>query len=200
MVSNSIWITTMTIVFACYDQIAGQSLGLGKCPSHPAMKTLNLKMFEGQWYEVERSFYLMEMFSSCTSLSIKAKPSGALKVTIKNINRLTGSPSVSLGTAVPIKNASAELNYRVDTKFPSAVARMMPGSGRYHVLDTDYDTYAILWSCSNLTVMHADLIWVLGRHRELPVWARAHIYNKLSELNLDSDRLILTRHKDCPDF
>ncbi|KAJ4437283.1 hypothetical protein ANN_17421 [Periplaneta americana] len=52
--------------------------------------------FEGQWYEVERSFYLMEMFSSCTSLSIKAKPSGALKVTIKNINRLAlESPDLS---------------------------------------------------------------------------------------------------------
>jgi apolipoprotein D and lipocalin family protein len=67
----------------------------------------------------------------------------------------SGSPSVSLGTAIPVASGAAELNYRVDTRLPLAVARMMPGSGVYRVLDTDYDTYAILWSCSNLRIMHA---------------------------------------------
>lgn len=70
----------------------------------------------------------------------------------------TGNPSVSLGTAVPIKNGSGELNYRVDTKLPSALARMMPGSGVYRVLDTDYNNYAILWSCSNLSIMYAGKV------------------------------------------
>ncbi|PSN44494.1 Apolipoprotein D [Blattella germanica] len=180
--------------------VSSQSLGLGKCPKYSTMKTLDLKKFEGQWYEVERSFYLMEMFSTCTSLTFSTKPSGSMKVTVKSIGRLTGSPSVSLGTAVPIKNGSAQLDYRVDTKFPPAVSRMMPGSGRYLVLDTDYDNYAILWSCSNMGLMYSDQIWVLGRDREIPVWARAVIYSRLTELKLDSDRLTLTRHKNCPDF
>jgi apolipoprotein D and lipocalin family protein len=70
----------------------------------------------------------------------------------------TGRPSVSLGTAIPLKNSSAELNYRMDTKLLPAVARMMPGSGLYHILDTDYENYAILWSCSNLTIMHAGTV------------------------------------------
>jgi len=70
----------------------------------------------------------------------------------------TGNPSVGLGTAVPIKNGSGEFNYRVDTRLPSAVARMMPGSGVYRVLDTDYDNYTILWSCSNLSIMYAGKV------------------------------------------
>ena len=68
---------------------------------------------------------------------------------------------MGLGTAVPIKNGSGELNYRVDTKLPSALARMMPGSGVYHVLDTDYDNYAILWSCSNLSFIYAGKVFSL---------------------------------------
>lgn len=71
----------------------------------------------------------------------------------------TGSPSVSLGTAVPLRNGSAELNYRVDARLPSAIARMMPGSGLYHVLGTDYENYAILWSCSNLRLMYAGTVF-----------------------------------------
>jgi apolipoprotein D and lipocalin family protein len=190
----------VTVIIVFCEHVLGQSLSLGKCPSYPAIKKLDLKKFEGNWYEVERSFYFMEMFASCTALSFTAKPSGILKVTVKNINRLSGNPSVGFGTAVPIKNGSGEFNYRLDTRLPSAVARMMPGSGVYRVLDTDYDNYAILWSCSNLSIMYADLIWVLGRDRELPVTVRATVYNKLSELKLDSDRLVLTRQKNCPAF
>lgn len=36
------------------------------------------------------------------------------------------------------------------TQLPKAIARIMPGSGRYHVLYTDYDHYCILWSCSEM--------------------------------------------------
>jgi apolipoprotein D and lipocalin family protein len=68
---------------------------------------------------------------------------------------------VSLGTAVPGTSNAAELNYRADTRLPSAVARMMPGSGVYRVLDTDYDNYAILWSCSNLGIMHAGIAFLI---------------------------------------
>ncbi|KAJ9595514.1 hypothetical protein L9F63_013279 [Diploptera punctata] len=126
--------TIAALIVIILAEISAQSLGIGRCPKYPAMKKLDVKKIGGQWYEVERSFYLMEMFSTCTSLLFTPKPSGTVKVTIKTIGRLTGSPSVSLGTAVPIKNGSAELDYRVDTKFPSAVARMMPSSGRYSSL------------------------------------------------------------------
>lgn len=72
----------------------------------------------------------------------------------------SGNPSVSLGTALPVTSGGAELNYRGDTRLPSAVARMMPGSGVYRILDTDYDNYAILWSCSNLRIMHAGIAFL----------------------------------------
>lgn len=99
----------------------------------------------------------------------------------------TRSPSVSLGTAVPIKNGSAELNYRVDTKLPSAIARMMPGSGLYRVLDTDYENYAILWSCSNLTVMHAGTVF----------YSTGTCYNKTRRKNLYALHIILTLSIQC---
>lgn len=35
------------------------------------------------------------------------------------------------------------------------LARMLPGSGKYIILDTDYEHYAILYSCSDLGILHA---------------------------------------------
>jgi hypothetical protein len=32
-----------TVLILCYREVSGQSLGLGRCPSHPAMKELDLK-------------------------------------------------------------------------------------------------------------------------------------------------------------
>ncbi|XP_066998174.2 apolipoprotein D [Anabrus simplex] len=192
--------TIAVLVFLCFDEFRCQHLGIGRCPKLPAMEDFNIKEFGGKWYEVERSFYLYEIASSCTSIFFNVKPSGNIKVAVKTVNRWTGTPSVSLGTANPITNGSAVLNYRVNTRLPAAVARMMPGVGLYTVLDTDYVNYAILWSCTDFTLMHADLVWVLGRRRELPVWARVEVYSKLTELDVDSDRLTLSRHRNCPAF
>ena len=46
-------------------------------------------------------------------------------------------------------------DYRVSTNFPRQISRIMPGSGKYYVLDTDYENFAILWSCSNLGFIHS---------------------------------------------
>ncbi|XP_026677582.1 uncharacterized protein LOC113466415, partial [Diaphorina citri] len=90
------------------------------------------------------------------------------------------------------------LQYRVDSRLPVVMARMLPTSGLYYVLHTDYDHYAILWSCSNLGLFHADQIWVLGRERDLEVGDRTFVYQTLQDLGLDEGRLVLTKHANCP--
>jgi len=45
--------------------------------------------FEGQWYEVEKTFYMMEMTASCTSFNFTLNPDGtSYKVQIGTKNRL----------------------------------------------------------------------------------------------------------------
>lgn len=59
-------------------------------------------------------------------------------------------------------NGSSILRYKVDTKLPFPVARLLPGAGLYNILQTDYDNYAILWSCSNLALLHSGEIYYLA--------------------------------------
>lgn len=39
---------------------------------------------------------------------------------------------------------------------------------KYSVLETDYDSYAVLWSCSGIGPFHTQNAWVMTRERLAP--------------------------------
>lgn len=87
---------------------------------------------------------------------------------------------------------------QLQSRLPSAISRLLPGSGKYQVLYTDYDNFAIFWSCSNFGIAFTDQIWLLGREKDYSLEIRTKIYDALRQLGLDSDRLIVSKNKDCP--
>ncbi|RZF40496.1 hypothetical protein LSTR_LSTR000375 [Laodelphax striatellus] len=175
-----------------------QRPGLGKCPEYPPVNNFDSKKFEGEWYEVERSFYIMEVAHGCIKFNFTLE-GNSLRIATRSLNRVTGKMSTSYGRAKPHYLAPSILNYQVDNSLPSYLARMLPQSGKYIILDTDYDNYAILYSCSDLGFFHADLLWVLGRKQDLPVDSRVRVYDKLFQLNINTDRLVLSPQKKCPE-
>lgn len=90
--------------------------------------------------------------------------------------------------------------YKVVSKLPRVLGRYLPGAGTYQVVDTDYDNYAILWSCSSYGLAHTDMIWIWGRQTEIDAKTRAHVYRVLDDLRLDSERLILPKNGNCSDL
>lgn len=44
--------------------------------------------FSGKWYEIERSFYLMELVASCVSVDIEAKPPNQLEIYVSSRSRV----------------------------------------------------------------------------------------------------------------
>ncbi|XP_033234680.1 apolipoprotein D isoform X3 [Drosophila pseudoobscura] len=162
----------------------------------------------GHWYEVERSFYLPEIASGCTTFQFEPYNKGEqskfqnfkLGVAIKNINRITGNPNVNIGYATPENSRSSIMDFKFTTRFPDVIARLLPGSGKYQVLYTDYENFAILWSCGSIgSLGHSDQIWILGRDRDFEVDIRSKVYDVLKRLSLDPDRLIISKNKNCPE-
>lgn len=170
------------------------------------MPRFNLSRIIGHWYEVEKSFSFPEIATGCTTMQFTSEASQKdpniimprLEVAVKNINEWTGSPSLSLGYAEPEVDGSSIMNFVLSSRLPDAIARLLPGSGRYQILYTDYSTFAILWSCANFGIAHTDQIWVLGRDRDFDAQTRKIIYDALEQLGLGSDRLVLSRNKNCP--
>lgn len=194
--------TVLLIVLAQLKTI--EASGFGKCPNYPSMPKFNMTRFLGKWYEVERSFYLPEIAAGCTTLTFDdtavRDPDGRpqLEIAIKTVNRWTGSPSVSIGEAITESEKSSIMSVQLKSRLPTAVARLLPGAGKYQVLYTNYDDFAILWSCSSFVAVHADQIWLLGRERDFSADTRKKIYNALKQLSLDPERLFISKNTDCP--
>ncbi|XP_037946867.1 apolipoprotein D [Teleopsis dalmanni] len=198
-------ILSIAFLFLLMESVYGY--GFGRCPKYPSMPKFNMSRVLGQWYEVERSFYLPEIASGCTTLEFQPQKQEELskynnfklEVAIKTINRLTGNPSINLGYATPESRKSSIMDFKFNTRFPDVIARLLPGSGKYQVLYTDYDNFAILWSCGSLgSLGYSDQMWVFGRERDFPVEVRTKIYDTLKKLSLDPERLVLSKNKECP--
>lgn len=70
----------------------------------------------------------------------------------------SGNFTVSEGIASQTRRNPSLLMYKVVSKLPRIVGRYLPGAGFYQILDTDYDNYAILWSCTNYELAHTGKI------------------------------------------
>ncbi|XP_021185371.3 apolipoprotein D [Helicoverpa armigera] len=176
------------------------STGLGKCPVYPPLPNFDIQRMTGTWYEVERSFYLVEITASCTELDISLNERGYLLITINTVNKWTNSPSTHHGIGIPSHNTSSIFRYKLNNRVPYIIGRLLPGAGVYNILFTDYDQFAIVWSCTSVSIAHSDHIWVLGRRREIEAPVRAQIYAIMQELRLDPDRLIISKNNNCTDI
>ncbi|KAF4531970.1 hypothetical protein B566_EDAN010217 [Ephemera danica] len=190
------------VLLSCNGVLQAQRPSFGRCPRVGSGKTLDLDKMKGRWYEVERSFYIYELNRRCIKMDMTPEGKG-IRITTKAVSRTSDSPVSDSAVATPKSTGSAQMRLVVDTDFsrrlPGGLRRVLPGNGDYVVLKTDYDTYAIVYSCSDLGILHADLIWVLARTQDLPVTKRLEIYNALEREGLGgSDRLTLTSHRDCP--
>lgn len=62
----------------------------------------------------------------------------------------------------------------------------------YWVLSTDYDNYALVYSCTDLLMLHADFVWILSRQPTLPDDTLEELHNILRSLNVSVDKLLYT--------
>ncbi|XP_065168260.1 apolipoprotein D-like [Atheta coriaria] len=176
------------------------SIGLGNCPRQPFIRDFNMSRFFGHWYEVERSFHLMELLSTCTTIDLQQLNRKQTNVSVTILNRWTGATNNVEGVATVSRRASSLFLHRRTSLWPNAVAKWLPGFGYYQVLNTDYDNYAIIWTCTStlLGVGYHDLIWIFGRQLDLDAHSRMQVYEILKTRNIDVDRFTLT-NKNCTD-
>ncbi|XP_077298074.1 apolipoprotein D-like [Arctopsyche grandis] len=177
--------------------ISAMCSGFGKCPKMTPMRNFDTTKFSGQWFEVERSFYLLEIVSSCTYLNFTENSKGNFDIAASSINRWSEKKIFAFGLAIPMLDNSSIFRYKVKTNLPFSIARFLPGAGIYNILHTDYENYAILWYCSNILFAYTDRILIFGRARHISEDMRIEVYERLKSLKLDPDRLMVSKNVKC---
>lgn len=157
------------------------------CHNHYALidNTVDLvpSQYQGTWYEQIRSSKIpFEKQCYCTKANYALNDDGSIKVknTCKTGTMKSSSISSVVGKAV-IPNKSRPGYLKVSFGIPFVKAP-------YAVLDTDYDNYSIVASC---TIFNQNgYVWVLTRQQNPDVELIETLKNKTASMGFDTTDLI----------
>uniref|UniRef100_A0A8C1D427 Apolipoprotein D n=1 Tax=Cyprinus carpio TaxID=7962 RepID=A0A8C1D427_CYPCA len=156
--------------------VSAQSIGSGKCPQPPVQQNFDLTKYMGRWYEITKIPARFQLGDCCQA--IYTLSDGI--VLVRNEQLLNGAYSFTEGTA-KIADASepAKLEVRFFEDAPPAP---------YWVLATDYDTYTLVYSCSDFAgLFRAEFSWIMSRTRTLPKETVSELLDILKSHGISTD-------------
>lgn len=71
---------------------------------------------------------------------------------------------------------------------------ILQGQGPYDVLETDYDTYSLVYSCTQVVhdLVKLEIVWILARTPRLDEKLTHHLVERLQSFKIDTTKLIST--------
>ncbi|XP_049949642.1 apolipoprotein D-like [Schistocerca serialis cubense] len=171
---------------------AGQVPGFGGCPVYQPMTNFDLSKYMGTWYEAERMFAVTEAGARCVSATYSSFPGDKVRVTNQITNRLTGLTRQLDGE---IKMVGKAGEAKLSVKYSSLPVSI---DSEYMVLDTDYDTYSIVWSCSSLgPFVNRQNAWIMTRERLAPDPVLQRAYGLLDNFKIRRTFFVKTDQENC---
>uniref|UniRef100_A0A1L8ECH5 Apolipoprotein D n=1 Tax=Haematobia irritans TaxID=7368 RepID=A0A1L8ECH5_HAEIR len=148
------------IILACLVELSlSQILDAGTCNQNiPTVQNFNANRYLGRWYEQEKYPFIFELGGKCIYAQYGLLPNGEISVYNFNINKVTGLPNDIQGSAKIVGPGKLQVRFN---NMPAFV-----GAANYWVLDTDYENYAVVYSCTDiLGFVNGQVVWILTRER-----------------------------------
>ncbi|XP_070946716.1 apolipoprotein D isoform X1 [Macaca nemestrina] len=169
----------------------GQEFRLGKCTSPPVQENFDPNKYFGRWYEIEKIPTTFEN-GRCIQANYSLKENGKIKVLNQELR--------ADGTVNQIEGEASPVNITEPAKLEVKFFWFMP-SAPYWVLATDYENYALVYSCvSVINLFRVDYAWILARNRHLPSETVDFLKNILTSNNIDVKKMTVTDQENCPEF
>uniref|UniRef100_A0A4Y0BM78 Apolipoprotein D n=1 Tax=Anopheles funestus TaxID=62324 RepID=A0A4Y0BM78_ANOFN len=154
------------------------SIGLGQrivnqpCPdlaSRPIVQYFDLQRYvDGRWYEISRYDQHFEKDCDCGYATYTPQADGSVKVQ----NCCERLPNTTLKCSIGKAVVSFPDEFPLEGKF-NVTFGGPPNNSNYWILDTDYDNYALIYYCRNLSASKsAEAAWVLSKQRTINVTVR----------------------------
>lgn len=165
-----------------------QSFHRGNCPKPSVQENFNLTKYLGTWYEIEKLPAAFER-GTCNQATYSLLDDGTVKV--HNAELLANGKINSIQGVATVRNSSQPAI--LDVGFFKGVP-----DAPYWVLSTDYQTYALVYSCSNyFGLFHIDFAWILARSRALTEDVVDQLHEKLAAAGVNVKRLTVSDQTGC---
>ncbi|KAI5642834.1 lipocalin / cytosolic fatty-acid binding protein family domain-containing protein [Phthorimaea operculella] len=148
----------------------------GQCdPNITVTPNFNAADYLGKWYLVE-TYHSDFQIGDCNDATYSLNDDGS--VLVFNTEVIDQRLDTITGNAVVVDNA------KLSVTFPTA-----PVATDYWVLDTDYTTFSLVYSCVNLPNNRQQVwSWKMGRTRTLTPEANQRINQKINEVRVLNER------------
>ncbi|XP_073838467.1 apolipoprotein D-like [Musca autumnalis] len=158
MAINKETIITMTMLILS-NVVVGQVVSPNCCPTNvEVLPSFDVSKYLGTWYEYAKYPVYFEGNGVCITAEYSLLDDGNVGVKNTQVNGTTGSSQDIVGTASVVSNAKLLVKFPVTSSFEV--------SSNYWVLDTDYTSYSVVYSCQNLpSGQSSTIVWILTRER-----------------------------------
>ncbi|KAM6919224.1 apolipoprotein D-like [Xenentodon cancila] len=169
-------------VLAAHAQVVSP----GRCPNAAVQQMFDTARYLGKWYEIQRLPNAFQQ-GQCSTATYSLNSPGVVGVLNRELLP-SGVVSEITGTATnsPLEPAKLMVSF-FENSPPSP----------YWVLSTDYDNYALVYSCTDLGVLHKDFAWILSRHPALPEDTLEYLHSILISIGVHVDKLLTTNQAEA---
>lgn len=177
----------VAILLTVLSLVANAEFFWGRCPSPAVVQPFDVSRYIGQWWEIARVKDVpYQAATRCVTATYGLNSDGTVSVVNSNYD---GDEYKTVTGYAKCVGDSAQCS----VKF----SYFAPG-GDYEVLDTDYDSYAVVWSCYSFFLFHFEWSWILGRGTGLVYDADMFIDIVANKTSLLPDEFVKDDNENCP--
>ncbi|XP_072330116.1 apolipoprotein D-like isoform X1 [Scyliorhinus torazame] len=193
-------VSTLLVAFICLIKRA-QAVEFGRCQHVELQKNFTIDEYLGTWYEIER-LYNISGERKCISETI-SRTANSFDDRLEFLTRMIKEDGEIVALEgellLPSKGDKAKLQYKI--QMPGATmdgGLDQPRTLHYWVLETDYTSYSLVFSCvSFLGLAHTPYAWLLSRDRQLSENTTNHLYNLLTKYQMHLKDIVKVDQTDC---
>ena len=163
--------------------------GFESCQDPPVQQGFDVTKYLGVWYEITKLPFVEEEGGCCITANYTLKSDGHVKVDNRlHHGGINGSLQQAVGDAhAPDPSVPAKL----------AVTFGAPIEAPYWVLSTDYSSYALVFSCTNLVVYRFEYAWILSRTPIMDPALKQRLLARFRTFGVDTSAFVDTMQEGC---
>ncbi|XP_016955064.1 apolipoprotein D [Drosophila biarmipes] len=162
----------------------------GKCPDVQLLDSFDAEAYMGIWYEYSAYPNTFELGQECVYANYSIVDSSTVSVVNGGISGVTGQATNATAIAKVLGPGQLAVAFYEGQSLTNA---------NYLVLGTDYESYAVVYSCTSITQWaNIKFAWILTRERQ-PSAETIDVAKKILDDNkVSQEYLSKTVQQNCP--